>query len=465
MLRIGGHKLPKRLLLLLGFDIILVNLGLVFAAAVRFEDGVLTRAYLHGPLTVRRFAVILTVCMLAYYYNDLYDSQVLRQHGELFIRMFQASGIACLALAIIYYFDENLSPGRGIAILAAMAILTLTMGSRLVLEKTRLFTATQERILLLGTGQLGIALVREMIARPELNLKVIGFLDEKGENIGKRLVNPGIIGAAMDVEAVTQRENVDRVILSLAERRGQTPVRELLRLKFMGVAVEDAHTVFESITGRIQLEQLSPSWLILSDGFRKSSWVLGAKRIGDIVISLLVLALIWPLLALVGAAIWLETGAPIFFRQERTGLKGKSFEMLKFRSMRQDAEKDGPSWASEQDNRVTRVGRFIRKCRLDEFPQLLNVVRGDMSLVGPRPERPYFCRMLEEQVPYFALRHSVRPGITGWAQIKYQYGACVEDAKVKMEFDLFYVKHLSPILDLFILFDTAKVMLLGRGAK
>jgi sugar transferase (PEP-CTERM system associated) len=465
MLRIGGQKIPANASLLVVTDALLMAGGVALAAVVRFADGALIWHYLYSPLTAARFAVIAAVCILTFYYHDLYDWRVLRQHGELFIRLFQSLGLACLALAIVYYFDEDLSPGRGIAVLAALAILVFTMGWRLLLGKAGLLAGSAERVLILGTGKAGIELVREFVARPELNVRVVGFLDEKGENIGLRLVNPGIIGAVSDVESVTQEEKIDRVILSLAERRGRTPVRELLRMKFTGIGIEDAHSVYESITGRILLEHLSPSWLILSDGFRKSSWLMIAKRMGDILISLLVLLFTWPILALIALAVWSETGTPILFRQERTGLNGRPFEMLKFRSMYQNAEENGPSWTAHADDRITRVGRLIRKSRLDELPQLFNVLKGEMSLVGPRPERPCFCQLLEEQVPFFALRHSLRPGITGWAQIKYQYGASIEEARSKTEFDLFYVKHMSLFLDLFILFETAKVMLLGRGAK
>jgi sugar transferase (PEP-CTERM system associated) len=296
-------------------------------------------------------------------------------------------------------------------------------------------------------------------------MKVVGFLDEKGENIGRSLVNPGVVGAVADVETIAADLRVDRVILSLAERRGYTPIRQLLHLKFAGVGVEDVHTVNERITGKILLEHLSPSWLILSGGFRKSSLSFAFKRAMDVLVSAAALLLLWPLFVLVGLAVVLESGFPIFFVQERMGLKGRSFNVIKFRSMRKDAEAGGPKWASQNDDRVTKVGKFIRKCRLDEIPQIWNVLRGEMSWVGPRPERPHFCKMLEESIPLYLLRHSVRPGITGWAQVRYQYGASIEDAKTKLEYDFFYIKHLSPLLDFAILLETAKVILRRRGAQ
>jgi sugar transferase (PEP-CTERM system associated) len=278
-------------------------------------------------------------------------------------------------------------------------------------------------------------------------------------------VNPGIIGGLNELETLVKGQNVNCVVLSLAEQRGLMPYRELLRLKFAGVAVEDAHTVFERISGRIALERLSPSWLIFSEGFKKSRLLFTAKRVLDVVASALAIVITLPVMGAVAAAILLESGRPILFRQQRTGLNGVPFEILKFRSMRQGSEKDGPSWAADGDRRITRVGALIRKYRLDELPQFFNILRGEMSLVGPRPEQPYFCEMLEANLPFFAQRHTVRPGLTGWAQIKYRYGASVEDAKRKLELDLFYIKHLSVSLDVAVIFETVKVICLGKGAK
>jgi sugar transferase (PEP-CTERM system associated) len=253
-------------------------------------------------------------------------------------------------------------------------------------------------------------------------------------------------------------------VISLKERRGLTPARQLLRLKFRGVSVEDAHTVFERVTGRIMLEHLNPSWLILSGGFRQSRLRLGIKRGLDVTVALAGLIVSAPLMALVALAIWVESRGPVLFRQSRTGVKEQPFEILKFRSMHAEVEKRGPSWTQPNDRRITRVGKFIRKTRLDELPQFVNVLFGEMSLVGPRPEQPHFCSLLAKEIPHFVERHSVRPGITGWAQIKYNYGASVEDTKTKLEYDLFYIKNMSITLDLAILFETVKVMLSGRGA-
>jgi lipopolysaccharide/colanic/teichoic acid biosynthesis glycosyltransferase len=277
---------------------------------------------------------------------------------------------------------------------------------------------------------------------------------------------PPVIGTVGDVQGLAIEKEADLIVLSLSERRGQMPLKELLNLKFLGIQVEEAHNMYERVAGRILLDQLSPSWLILSDGFRKSPPLLAAKRISDTVISVILLVIMAPVAALVALAILLESGRPLLFRQSRVGLNGKTFQIIKLRSMRQQVTPPAnQTWTADGDTRITRVGRFIRKFRLDEIPQLINVLLGDMSLVGPRPEQPELARMLEQEIPYYDQRHSLRPGITGWAQVKCGYGATIQQSRIKLEHDLFYIKHLSVMLDSIILFETAKVLLSGRGAK
>src|SRR5579864_3332701 len=293
MLRIGGQKVPAALLLLIAIDSILIIVGLVLAIIVRFSvvDYGPILAYLTTWAMLVRFLTAVFVCEIALYFNDLYDFRLVTRRSEILVRLFQAYGVACLALSFCYFVDPELGFGRGIAAVAAPLILGLTLGWRLLwFQKSHMFGAS-ERMLIMGTGPVGISLARDILSRPELKLKVVGFLDERGENIGKSLVNPGIIGATADVESIVQQQKVDHVVISLMERRGFTPVRQLLHLKFAGVRVEDAHSFFERMTGRIILEHLSPSWLILSDGFRKSALLLWGKRAIDVVISLIALVL------------------------------------------------------------------------------------------------------------------------------------------------------------------------------
>lgn len=463
MPRIGSHQVPARTLLLVGVDSVAIVAPVLAATTLRLSEpvpGVLLSVGLWAKM-----ALVTAVCGLSLYVNDLYDFQTVHRRSSLLVHMMRALGSAALVLAPIYFLAPGVSLGRGVVLEAAPFIFLLLLSWRLSVNATNLLSRGDERVLILGTGEAGRSLVRHIISHPESNVKIVGFLDECGRDIGKSLVNPRIIGAAADVEDIVARERIDRVVLSLKDRRGSTPVPQLLSLKLAGIKVEEVHSCFERISGRIPLEHLSPSWLILSDGFKKSRVLLIAKRSIDILVSSAILLLVSPLLPIIMLAIYLESGRPIFFRQTRVGYRGQEFELMKFRSMVQDAEKHGPQWAVRQDSRVTRVGLFLRKTRLDEIPQLFNVFRGEMSLVGPRPERPYFCLVLSERIPYFNLRHSVRPGLTGWAQVRFKYSASLDDAKGKLELDLFYLKNLSILVDLAILFETVKVVILGRGAQ
>ncbi len=465
LVKIGAHYVPRRSLILALSESLLFLLALVSATVLRFLDLSMARDYFSHPQTWLRFALVTLVCQLSLYYNDLYEVRVASTRGVKLVRAFAAMGIALLTLSVLYYLLPVVRMERGIAFLAAVIVVALLVGWRLTLEKTRIFNRPLERILVLGTGQHGTSLAGEILRRPELQYKVVGFLDERGSAMGTTLVTPGIIGAVSEVDEIAAREHVDRVVISLAERRGVMPIRQLAALRLQGLPIEEAQSLYERLTGRITLEQLQPSWLILSEGFRKSRLALAAKRLTDMVVSAALIALTLPLMLGVAVAILLETGGPVLFKQDRVGLGGRLFKILKFRSMKTGSDKGTPSWTAESDSRITRVGAFIRKFRLDELPQLVNILKGEMSLVGPRPEVPYFCELLEREVPFFNLRHSVRPGLTGWAQVKYQYGASLEQAKTKFEFDLFYIKHLSVLFDLTILLETAKVVLIGKGAK
>lgn len=464
MFKIGGQKVSSRVLWLLLCDAAVIVAAMLVAAVLPELWSTGHFAGFDGFRTILRFTVVVVVCILSLHYNGLYDYQVLRQLSKLFVRLLQALIIACAAISLIYYLFPILSLGRSVAAIAAPIVTISMLGARLIIEHTGALRQRAERVLILGTDATGIALTLETVKRPELAMKVVGFLDERGENLGKTLVNPGIIGGVAEVRRIVEAYKIDRIVLALSERRGTMPVDDLLHLKLEGIRIEDAHSCYERLIGRILLERLAPSWFILSDGFRKSQFLVVAKRSLDVVVALIGILLTWPLMAAAAAAIWCETGRPLLFRQKRVGLNGKEFEILKFRSMRKDAEAGGPAWATATDSRITRVGSFLRKYRLDELPQLITVLRGDMSLVGPRPEQPHFCKLLLENIPYFDQRHSVRPGITGWAQVNYQYGSTVNESKIKLELDLFYIKHLSVFLDLAILFETGKVMLIGRGA-
>lgn len=465
LVRIGAHHVPRRSLILAASESFLIMFALAAATALRFVNLRTALEYLSQPENWLRFALVTVVCQLSLYYNDLYETRAVSTRGLRLVRAFAAMGIALLVLSFLYYLIPAVRLERGIAMLAAAVALPLLVVWRLSLDKSKVFTRPLERILVLGTGRSGINLAAEILRRPELQYKVVGFLDERATGESRIFVTPGILGTVNDVEEVVAREDVDRVVISLGERRGVMPFRQLATLKLQGLPIEDCLSLYERLTGRISLEQLQPSWLIMGDGFRKSRIVRAAKRISDIVVSLLAILLTFPLMVAVALAIAIEDGWPVVFKQDRVGLGGHSFKVFKFRSMRKGSEKAAPSWTADGDPRITRVGNFIRKFRLDELPQLFNILRGEMSVVGPRPEVPFFCELLEREIPFFNQRHSVRPGLTGWAQVKYQYGASLEQAKTKFEYDLFYIKHLSFMFDLTIILETVKVVLTGKGGK
>jgi len=320
------------------------------------------------------------------------------------------------------------------------------------------------RVLIVGTGR-DARMVHQDLTRPlQRSVDVVGFLPVGG---GERIeVEPREVLPPGSLLDVVRNLRIDEVIVAVRERRGGVlSLRELLDCKLLGTRILDLSTFFERVQGQVRLDSLRASWLIYGDGFRQGWTRTFVKRCFDLVVGTALLLVAMPVMLVTALLIVLEDGAPIFYSQERVGRGGRPFRVIKFRSMRRDAEKDGkPRWASSNDDRVTRVGRFIRKLRIDELPQLFNVLNGDMSLVGPRPERPYFVDQLTQQIPFYAVRHCVKPGVTGWAQVRYQYGASVDDAAEKLQYDLYYVKNHSLILDTLVLFETVRVVLTGEGA-
>jgi sugar transferase (PEP-CTERM system associated) len=321
------------------------------------------------------------------------------------------------------------------------------------------------RVLVFGVGEESEA-VSKVLRKSDPDIQIVGFYPSVGET--DFAVPPqAVLSRKMSLSDTAHSLKVDEIIVAVRERRGGVlPLRELLDCKLSGVRVLDLASYFERALGQIRLDSLRVGWLIFGEGFRQSWRRATVKRLFDIVLALFMFVLTLPVMVLTAFLIVLESGCPVFYRQERVGLDGRLFKVVKFRSMRTDAEGDGkPRWASADDDRVTRVGRFIRKVRIDELPQLYNVLVGDMSLVGPRPERPYFVDKLTRDIPFYAVRHSVKPGVTGWAQVSYPYGATVDDSIQKLQYDLFYVKNHTLFLDILILFQTVGVVLTGKGAR
>jgi sugar transferase (PEP-CTERM system associated) len=457
-------SITRRSVALVVFEALLIVLGVALGAFLRLGwDAEILLFHENG---FRKALLIAFVCQACLYYADLYELRVVSDRRELFIRIVQALSATSFLLGAIYFWFPSLVIGRGVFMASSILVLVFVAGWRLAFEWLTRTVAPRERLLLVGTGSAAVSLARELFERrQELGVEIVGFVDPDPARVGAPVINPGVIGTIDDIPSITRARGVDRVVVSLGDARGKLPMEKLLEMKLDGVAFDHLASVYEELTGKIAVENLRPSWLIFSAGFKKSRLVQSAKRLIDIVASLVGLVLAAPLMAVVALAVKWTSPGPVVYRQKRVGQHGRVFTVLKFRSMRQDAEVGtGAVWAKANDDRVTPIGRFLRRTRLDEMPQLFNVLVGDMSLVGPRPERPEFVRQLTEQIPFYGQRHIIRPGLTGWAQVRYTYGSSVEDALEKLQYDLFYIKNLSIPLDLFIIFSTIKTVLLRRGA-
>ena len=464
MVRLLMHRLTGRSTGLVALETTLIVSAVAVAAYVRLGEGALY--ILLNNNGVWKTLLVAAVCQVCLYYAELYDLRLVSDRREFFVRIIQALGSASFILAAVYFWFPGLIIGRGVFMIAALLIFPLVTGWRLAYEWVSRRVRPRERLLLVGTGPSAIALAREIFERrQELGVEIVGFVDSDPLMVGSPVINPGVIGTIEDIPSIVRARGVDRVVVSLADARGKLPMDKLLEMKLNGVQFDHLASVYENYTGKIAVENLRPSWLIFSPGFAHSRVVSTLKRTMDIGISIVGVVLSLPLMAVIVLAIKATSRGPICYHQRRVGQHGRVFTVHKFRSMRVDAEAaTGPVWASQHDPRVTPIGTFLRRSRLDELPQLWNVLIGDMSFVGPRPERPEFVEELTKRIRFYPQRHIVRPGLTGWAQVRYTYGASTEDALQKLQFDLFYIKNLSLPLDLFIILETIKTVILRRGA-
>lgn len=405
-------------------------------------------------------------CLTAFYLFDLYDFVVMHNRHELVLRLVQALGLAWVALAISFYAYPALMLGRSVSLIALPMALILMVSWRVSIHWFMGHPSFGERILIVGSGNLAVEVARQVLSRPDAGYRIIGFVGTDSELLGKSLINPRVIGMTDDLERIVKNEGIDRIVVAMGERRGQLPTDRLLKLSLAGeVSIEEGATFYERVTGRVSLNMIRPSWLIFTGRGRQAKLAAVTRNAVHRFVALIGMLLSLPIVLLTTILIKLDSRGPVFYKQERIGRNGRPFVLVKFRSMRVDAEKEGPVWASKGDDRTTRVGRIIRKIRVDEIPQFWNILRGEMSFVGPRPERPHFVAQLAEEIPYYEQRHLIAPGLTGWAQIKYPYGASIEDARQKLQYDLFYIKNHSLFLDAIILFETIKIILFGRGAQ
>jgi sugar transferase (PEP-CTERM system associated) len=408
----------------------------------------------------------MVVGLLSLYINGLYDFGERLPTRRLVICLSRAFTLGALALFALYFALPAAVPGRGVFLIAYLFAVPGVIAWRFLLRLMLKSDRFAERVLIVGTDEKAIDIARETLARRHLGYRVVGFLDDDPQLQGLSLLNPRVIGTTRHARDLAVQHGATRVVVAGFDFRGRVSMDSLLECKTSGVKVQEGSSFYEQLTGKIMIEGLRKSWLIFSDGFVVSRGVLFGKRLLDLTAASRGLLVAAPLMLAVALAVRLDSPGPVLFRQERVGRRGRLFTLWKFRSMRTDAEThSGPAWAVTGDPRVTRVGRFIRKTRLDELPQLWNVLVGDMSLVGPRPEREMFVQQLLEISPFYEQRLVVRPGLTGWAQIKAPYASSFEESIEKLKFDLYYIKNLSLFLDLSILLSTARIVLLGRGAR
>jgi|SRR5581483_1931545 len=462
MVRVFRHYVPVQLLLLALLEGAIFCGSMYLGVAIRFVGTAYEELLPIYPRALV-FAAVMLSCMTAF---GLYIRETPKGNWAYYARFMASFLLGWVAMTLVFYVAPGLFVGRGAFGFAFLFGFAGTAAARLVFFHVADLEALQRRVLVLGTGTRAAEVGKLLMENPDGHkFRLVGYLPHPASqnHVDSSLILPD----RSPLLAVVHKYAVDEVVVGIRDRRnGNLSMPDLLECKLEGVAITDLSTFFERETGQVQLDCLNPSWMVFSDGFRRGSYKAIVKRLFDVAVSSFLLLLTFPVMLLTAMLVYLETGRPILYRQDRIGECGHLFRILKFRSMRQDAERAGaPQWAKQGDDRITRVGKIIRTLRIDELPQIFNVLKGDMSFVGPRPERPFFVRELSKRIPHYLNRHTVKPGITGWAQIRYPYGASMEDGMKKLQYDLYYAKNHSLFLDLVILFQTAQVVLFGKGAR
>ena len=419
-----------------------------------------------GDVVARAF-VITIFCQACMYLLDLYNFRYSQTWGEMLFALAIAIGFVCVGIGLLSYAIPKFGVAGKMYYLSILIASVCLLLWRIIFEIYITRLAPLVNILIVGTGEVARQVGEEVRKNKRLGFHLVGFINAPaamdtpfGGQVGE------ILGDSAQMDQIIERYDVDKVVVAITERRGEYPVKEMLALRVGGQQVLEWPGFFEKLSGRIPIDSLAPSFFIFNDGFRKSRILLSIRRVLSAIVATALLGLLLPVFLVVAVIIKLDSFGPVLYSQIRVGQYKKLIRIYKFRSMRNDAEKNGDAvWAVENDPRITRVGRFLRKTRIDELPQLFNVMIGDLEFVGPRPERPEFVEKLQAMIPYYALRHTVKPGITGWAQVMFHYGSTIDEAKEKLQYDLFYIKNMSLKLDLLILFHTCKIVLLGRGAR
>jgi len=415
---------------------------------------------------VARGIVVAFICQSCMYLLDMYDLKNSQTWGEIFFSVLFAVGFVCIGIGLVTYAVPDFGVEGTMYYLTVLFVAVFLLFWRIAFDIYLTRLAPRANILVMGTGETARMVGEEVLKRERLGFRLVGFTGDPHSAEVRTNGTGEIVGDESQVADLIREKKVRKLVVALSERRGGYPVASLLDLRVKGCEIVEWPSFFEKLSGRIAVDNLSPSYFIFQEGFSKSTVLLFSRRLVSLFASVVLLLLLSPILLATAILIKIDSPGPVFYRQERVGRGGKAFRILKFRSMRQDAEGEGgPRWATQNDPRVTRLGRILRKSRLDEVPQVINVLMGDLNLVGPRPERPEFVERLEKAIPYYAIRHSVRPGLTGWAQVEFPYCGTIEESKEKLQYDLFYIKNMSLKLDLLILFKTVKIVLLGRGAR
>jgi len=456
-------SMKYRLALLVLGDLVMVFAGIETAFYVRFGYGYETHefllAYPQIPL------LLVAVQIFSSFLAECYSLDKNLRKRLLTVNILIAATISFFLLSALYYISPAVMIGRGTLALAVVSFAFYQWLWHFLFYFSHNLPRFSQRVLIVGVGKVAKQ-VSALIRTKTNGFQLVGFIQCNGEQQEEGILSQDILGGPDDLRDVALAHHIDLVVIALTERRGIFPLRDALSCKLNGIELLDAPAFYELASGKLMLEQITPSWFIYSTGFNRPTIITFVKRLIDIFLAVVGLILALPLMIVTAIAIKLDSPGPLLFSQIRVGNRERLFKLFKFRTMRQDAEKStGAVWASAGDARVTRVGRFLRKTRIDELPQLFNVLAGQMSFVGPRPERPEFVEMLKEKVPYYSRRHFIKPGVTGWAQVRYPYGASVEDALEKLRYDLYYAKNLSPFLDTLIFFETIKVVLFGKGGR
>ena len=456
MVRIFGRYVRSAVAILAATEILTLACAFYLGAFLRFAD---IANFSHELRTYSLDAAIFVMALwLSMFAFGLYQTDSLTDRRITLVRLVVSFFVGFVVIATLQYSFKGLSIYRSILGIALLSGMSGIMVVRLFWSPVFNASAFRRRVLVLGTGERAASIETLERRQRAKAFSCLGFVQVGGEAV--RVSSSRVLGDPTALMDMVKSRNIGEVVVAVQDRRKELPIDALLDIKFHGVTVLDATTFWERQTGLIDLDNVYPSWLIFCDGFGRSVIQRPLKRVFDLVVSIVFLVITLPVLLVTAVAIKCETRGPILYRQLRIGQHGKPFALLKFRSMYADAERDGvPRWATVGDNRITRVGSFIRRTRIDEMPQVFNVLRGEMSFVGPRPERPFFVEQLTDQIRYYRERHRVKPGITGWAQINFRYGASAEDAKQKLQYDLYYIKNYSLLLDFIILLQTARVVL------